>query len=434
MDRKHFIKTFATMAGGLTLVNCSNDLFSDMAGEDGPLEAISIDDAKNWFETEYLSTMRAARKTEDDKKHKRKASWSRAQKPQNAAKRDYVWVPIDYEGDGRPGVVMYDEQTMFKKELSKYYLQPIIEGLIVTKIGNKNRAFLAQIAYDMQEVAANNFVIEKDKFTGTLLKVDWDDNLINGVTYEKGKPMKGFANPTEPTGNARTNECVYVLISSVNTYSVNTQNEVIIHVHNTWQPICDGSGGGSSNGGFNYFGNGNYGGGGGGGDNNFPGGSGYYDPLIHSDAGNITYPPPLPQIYNFNLGVAIKQPGADRDTMNNNLKETLYAINMVSGIQGMTWEKAAALAKSIGGNINTYTPTIVVLGKTFNVVSASLGIVGAVTSVPQAYIALTDGNVTWEDARAGIAAAATVGGIFAGGWLAVGLGTISLAIAIYDHP
>jgi hypothetical protein len=285
----------------------------------------------------------------------------------------------------------------------------------------------------MQEVAANNFVIEKSKFTGTLLKVDWDDNLINGVTYEKGKPMKGFANPSESTDNARTNECVYVLISSVNTYSVNTQNEVIIHVHNTWQPICDGSGNGSSNGGFNYFGNGNYGGGGSGG-NNFPGGSGYYDPLIHSDAGNITYPPPLPQIYNFNLPVAIREPGADRTVMNNNLKETLYAINMIASIQGMTWDKASALAKSIGGNVDNFTPTFVFLGRTFNTISVTFGVAGVVTSLPGVIIGFTDGDISNEDWRAAGAVIATGVGIWAGGWIAVGLGAVSLGIAIYDHP
>lgn len=422
------------MAGGMTLVSCSDDLFADLVDETGPLEDISIEEAKSWFEGDYLPNLRLnQRPAAGGKSHKRKAAWERAQKPENAAKKEYVWVPVDYEDDARPGIVIYDEDTKFKKELSKYYLQPVIEGLIVIKSGKKNRAFLAQIAYDMQEMAANNFVLEKSKFTGTLLKVDWDDNLINGLTYEKGTPLKGFKNLSDvDESNGRAAGCDYTLLSSVNSYYVNSVGEVVIVVHNTWSGGCDGSGSGSSNGGFNYFGNGSYGGGGGNGTG--PGTSGYYDPLVHSDAGNITYPPPISQIYNFNLPVAIREPGADRTIMNNNLKETLYAINMIAGIQGMTWDKASALAKSIGGNVDNFTPTFVVLGKTFNTISVTFGVAGVVTSLPGVIIGFTDGNISNEDWRAAGAVIATGVGIWAGGWIAVGLGAVSLGIAIYDHP
>ncbi|WP_026632535.1 hypothetical protein [Dyadobacter alkalitolerans] len=431
MDRKHFIKTFATMAGGLTLVNCSNDLITEMVEETDLLEDISIEDAKLWFENDYLPQLRQSQRTSGDRIHKRKAAWDRAQKPQNKKKKEYVWVPIDYEDEARPGIVVYDEETLFKKELSKYYLQPVIEGLIVIKVGKKNLAFLAQIAYDMQEVAANNFVIDKSKFTGTLLKVDWDDNLINGVTYEKGIPMKGFADVNEKSSNERTQTCYYFLQGTMNTWYVNSYDELVIVVHNVWSGWCDGSGSATGNGGFGGFGGGSTGGGGSGGD--YPGSGSYYDPYVHSDAGNIQYPPPLPQIYNFNVSNAIAAPGNDRLVMNNNLKETMFAINTVASIQGITWEKASALIKSIGGNINNYTPTIVIAGKTFNVISFSLGGVGLLTSIPSAYITLTDGQMNWADARAAVSVVATTASIFASGWVAVSLGTISLGIMIYEE-
>jgi hypothetical protein len=58
MNRKHFIKTFAAMAGGVTLVSCSNDLIGDLVEEAEPLDAISVEDAKNWFESQYLPNLK----------------------------------------------------------------------------------------------------------------------------------------------------------------------------------------------------------------------------------------------------------------------------------------------------------------------------------------------------------------------------------------
>jgi hypothetical protein len=432
MDRKNFIKTFATMAGGLTLVNCSNDLITEMVDETESLEDISIEDAKLWFENDYLPQLSQSQKTTGDRGHKRKAVWDRAQKPKNKKNKEYIWVPIDYEDDARPGVVIYDEETLFKKELSKYYLQPVIEGLIVIKVGKKNLAFLAQIAYDMQEVAANNFVINKSKFTGTLLKVDWLDNLINGVTYEMGNPITGFAGPNEKSVNERTQTCNYTLSGTMNTWYVNAANELVIVVHNVWSGYCDGSGAGTGNGGFGGFGGGTTGGGGGGGD--YPGSGSYYDPYVHSDAGNIQYPPPLAQIYNFNLTNAIAAPGNDRVIFDNNLKETMYAINMVTSIQGMTWDKAAALAKAVGGNVDLYTPTFVIGAKVFNTISVGFGIAGLATSVPQMIIGMTDGDITGADLRSLGTVLGTAAGIYFGGWIAVTIGVVSIGVAIYDRP
>jgi hypothetical protein len=432
MNRKHFIKTFAAMAGGVTLVSCSNDLIGDLVEEAEPLDAISVEDAKNWFESQYLPNLKTGvRLNGNGKSHKRKAAWERAQKPKNAAKKDYVWVPIDYEDNARPGVVIYDENTLFKKELSKYYLQPVIEGLIVVKVKNETRAFLAQVAYDMQAVAANNFIIEKSKFSGTLLKVDWDDNLINGVTYEKGQPVKGFKDANDVNNNnGRVTGCDLTLIASMNTYYVNSSGELVIVVHNTWAGSCDGSGAGTSNGGFGGFGDGNYGGGGAGGTY----GGSYYDPYVHSDAGNIQYPPPLAQIYNFNMTKAIQAPGPDRITLNNNAKEALYAVGLAASTLGLTWAKADALAKAVGGNIDEFLPTVTVLGRKFGVIGAAIGTVELLTGTPQLIIGLTDGNISNEDwiniAQAGLG----IAGLVTTGWVAVGIGAVSVGIAIATAP
>src|SRR5690606_29583780 len=113
-------------------------------------------------------------------------------------------------GCGRPwimrarpgrGVILYGEDTRYRLKLGKYFLQPIIEGIVVVKTGGENRAFLAQLACDPFALAANGHKLEKPTFTGTLLRADWDDNPIDGAVFEKGEMIRGFTNPANAAAN-----------------------------------------------------------------------------------------------------------------------------------------------------------------------------------------------------------------------------------------
>ena len=97
----------------------------------------------------------------------------------------------------------------------------------------------------MVELTNNNYVIDKATLSGTLLKVDWDDNLINCIIYERGNLINEFIN-SEDKGckNARVADCTYMFTDSWNSWHVNSNNELVIVVHNTWSAICNGSGAG----------------------------------------------------------------------------------------------------------------------------------------------------------------------------------------------
>src|SRR5690606_31824155 len=169
MKRDRFIKTLATLAGGLTVVGCSPDLIDEMAAPDGTPGDLSIGEAEDWFNGEYLSRFSKSQNERRGKTHRRNVEWKKAQKPKNNKNKEFgwVWAPLDYEGPARPGVILYDEDTRYRLELGKYFLQPIIEGIVVVKTGGENRAFLAQLACDPFALAANGHKLEKPTFTGT---------------------------------------------------------------------------------------------------------------------------------------------------------------------------------------------------------------------------------------------------------------------------
>src|SRR5690606_5006962 len=147
MKRDRFIKTLAALTGGLTVVGCSPDLIDEMAALDGTPGDLDIGEAEKWFNGEYLSGFSHHQNERRGKTHRRNAAWKKAKKPKNNKNKEFgwVWVPLDYGGPDRPGVIMYDEDTRYRLELGKYFLQPIIEGIIVMKVGRENKAFLAQI-------------------------------------------------------------------------------------------------------------------------------------------------------------------------------------------------------------------------------------------------------------------------------------------------
>ncbi|QHT66802.1 hypothetical protein GXP67_09095 [Rhodocytophaga rosea] len=426
MKREHFLKTIAAFAGGLTVVSCSPDLLEEIViPEETALENLSIEEAQKWFNNVYLPKASILRVASDDKKHRRKAAWSRAKKPKNSKNKElgWVWVPIDYEDSARPGVVLYDEETKYRLELDKYFLQPVIEGLIVIKVKNENKAFLAQIAYDPFELEANEYKLEKDKFTGTLLRTDWNDILIDGTSYSKGKNVGSFINPENNAfKNARIENCTY--------YSVNYQTWYIdngvftVVAHTAWSTVCDGSG----NGGWGDSG------GGSGSSSGGTGGGAYYDPLVSSGGGGTggwVYPTNM--LYNFNLANAIATNGTDRLNMNVNVTRTLYVVSLATTITGWSLDKATALARCVGGNVNSYCPLASTLGK-------RIGVVGVLVSGTQLYMGIADNGWQWNQdgwnlaqlVLGGTALAAAT--ILAAPWVAVVAGGISIGIAVYTRP
>src|SRR5690554_1502108 len=141
MKRDQFIKTLATLTGGLTVVGCHPSLIDEIVAPDGTPDDLSIGEAEKWFNGEYLARFSSFQNERRGNTHRRNATWKKAQKPRNRRNKDFgwVWVPLAYEGQARPAVILYDEDTLYRRELGKYFLQPIIEGIVVVKSGGENK-------------------------------------------------------------------------------------------------------------------------------------------------------------------------------------------------------------------------------------------------------------------------------------------------------
>lgn len=261
MNRQEFLKTIALFTGGLTVVSCNPMLIDDMLAPGESPEDLSISEAEKWFNEEYLPNTSKFRISNNGKSYKRKASWKRAQKPKNNENKEFgwVWTPLDYDDDARPGIIVYNEETSYKKDLGKYYLQPIIEGIVVIKVNNETKAFLAQLAYDPFELESNNFQLDKETFTGTLIRSDWNDNVIDGTTFVNGQIIQGFTNPNNASSNsivgeenARVSNCIHLTIDYT-TWYIDEDDVFTLVGHTSWAVVCDESGNGGWGGGGGVY-------------------------------------------------------------------------------------------------------------------------------------------------------------------------------------
>lgn len=447
MKRDRFIKTLAILTGGLTAVGCNPSLIDDMVAPDDTLDDLSIDEAEKWFYSEYLSKFNDFQNEKRDKTHRRSAAWKKAKKPKTKKNTNFgwVWVPLDYTGNERPAVVIYDDETKYKVELSRYFQQPIIEGLVVMRVREVNTAFLGQIAYDPFALEANGYKLEKENFTGTLIRSDWNDVPLDGSTFVNGKMIAGFSNQNTDfvdlrSEKARIESCssLYVTYVTVTTAFLNNEYHTTIENHNSWINVCvDGSG----NGGWSGSGRcgdcpgdnneGSYsevGGGSGNISHPYYDGDGFYDPLVNSGAGISRGIYPTNSYHNFNLEKAISVNGADRRDMNANLRNTLFATELSTGISTWSFAKADALARSAGLNLKRSFPLIFKGVTRIGYASAIYGAINAIIVVKEG------GDLTKEEmimlgagVIVGAAAALTTG------WIAVGLGAVSLGITIYQE-
>lgn len=434
MKRSEFLKTILTFSGGLTVVSCNPMLIDDILPKDGVLGDISIGDAEKWFNDIYLKKFQGGENARI--KFSRKCRWEGATKPKNSKTNKefgWIWVPIEYETNERPGIVIYTDETKYKLELKELYQQPIMEAMIFVKINGENVGFLAQVAVDPFEIAKNNYIIDKSVFTGTILKTEWNNSLIEGTTFVNGVIETVMFNSQNPLSsakvnslkNARIQDCYYYNVYYTSWY-VDSEGVFTLVGHSQWASVCNGTGGG-----WGDSGGGDSGGGGGitqGG----TGGGVYWDPLVSSGGGSTTgwvYPPSA--LYNFNLQAAIANAGTDRLNLNVNVLRTITLLDLTNSLASFSYDKALALARSIGGVSAQELQLLSHLGKRIGVVGVTIGTV-------QVVIGLADGEFTWnEDGWNGINLALGITTTLiltstAPIWVVPTLGLVSCGIAVYS--
>lgn len=418
MKREEFLKTAAIFAGGFTFAGCSKDLITELTGE-GKLDSLSIAEAEKWFSEVYLNKYTGLR-TEDggQKKYKRKANWGKANNKKDERKQDFIWVPVEYEDDQIPGVILMDENSTYKQALGKYLVQPIIEGMVVTKKKNTTEAALIQIAFDPTSVRKNGNKLNLSKFTGTLLRADWDDNATDVILFKDGQKTEAYA--AEGSNNTRVSGCfeIEVVYQTVGVlYHMDGTYEWTVTLHKVRRMSCTpmgtSPGSGSVGGGVSVNGGAYYGG---------------------SSSSNGVDIPNTHQAYlrpNYIVKDALGRNGSQRALLNQRVNDFLEATAV--GVSALDWTlvKAEALAKVLGAELKTFFPYAEVFGKRVGGLSLILDgieVYGVWDEAGRNWNNLT----TWNQVKIivfGTGAIAFVAGAF---WLAAAAGTVSFGMAVVE--
>lgn len=393
MKRNQFLKNTLVLASGGFLLSCKSELITEFLSLDST-ETPNIDEAKKWFQNRYLSLSNNpnSRTIENTKKYKRTADWDKAKVTKDLKKQECIMVPISYQTSDVPGFIMWDENTLYRKELARYFAQPIIECLVVYKEKGQYYSFLVQISYDRFNVKKKNNSIDLDRLTGFILKADYEDNLIDGAKLIDGKVVGTFSS----TRGARVQSC-YTVSTSYTTVSVSSCGsncyEVNFTLYTSNQTFC-----------FNDSGD-------------------YYQSVLPADlvAGGSGYNPTYEYIRTYNPKNAICNPGSsDRAIMLDNIKDVLSITGLVNSINGFSLDKAEAIARSVGGNITQYKGIV-----------NGVGVVGIVIGTIQLGVGLADGVTLEEEGLNTIQLTLGIAAFAAGGWIAVAAGAVSIGIAVY---
>ncbi len=427
MKRTEFIKNLALSLGGTTLFACESDLIDSLLPK-AEYEILEIDEAKDFFEKDYMKRF-SNFKINGENHHNRKAKWEKAfkekkkKKNENDKDEEFVVVPIEYDENKFPAIMMYTDETKYLEKIPRAGSLPIKEYLIVYKNKNKNEAFLAQVcAHPSDNIPIINNSVELAAFTGLLIKADWEDKPATGFKYEKGQLKSYF--DTNSNINAKVQDCfmtyygyqtvtiqpcsgnygitysgacleaVYTYYTSINWVCTN---------YATFDPYSP------------YFYYPNYTSGG-----NSSGGNSI-SPLL-----DTRYYPNNSQ--GFNTKRVVCNVGDDRQKFNNIIASTTSALGLVADISGFSLDKAEAISRSLGASLNKYAPVAGQIGR-------KIGYAGILLDGYQLGIGLKDGTFDLDlNSDLGNAAqlALGVGAIFVGPWVAVAFGAVSIGIAVYQ--
>jgi hypothetical protein len=196
--------------------------------------------------------------------------------------------------------------------------------------------------------------------------------LLEGSLLVDGKVQRSFRSGSQK--GARLQECHQEYYEyQVVTVDSCGQNctEVTVTLYRGYQTVCSEGGdfgGGGSGAEYEPGVGGNGGGSSGGGTG---GGSTGGVPLV--------IPGP-----NFNLQNAVNTPGPDREVMNTQLKDALFATGLATNITGWSFDKAEALARSIGAELTLVRQ-----------LADGVGFAGLAIDSYQLYMSVSDGK-DWD--------------------------------------
>ncbi|WP_353720318.1 hypothetical protein [Dyadobacter sp. 676] len=312
----------------------------------------------------------------------------------------------------RPGALIVEENAPWKKELAQYLTQPVIEGMVVTKVKNKTEAYLVQLAYNHNKVRENGKRLDLSELDGVIIRADWDDTPSEIITFRNGRKIEIYAPESQ---NLRTSGC-YVIeyISQRVEVFVNPDGTYrwVVYLHKSYRYSCSNGAapgtsigaGVSTNGGPYYGGTGGV--------------------MDGTETGTETYLRP-----NYQIGPALTSNGSQRALLNGRLADFLSATGTAVSILDWSIQKAEALANVVGAPLKTYFPEAVIFGK-------RVGLVGVVLDGREVFIAYSDAGLnwnnmsTWDQAKAIIWGVGATAFVFEFFWLGAAAATVSIGMGV----
>jgi hypothetical protein len=421
MNREIFLKSVVALAGGTFIASCERSLNIDpLENELIDISDVPIEEIKNWFTNKYLSGSARA----GNQPFKRKLDWDKAKNMKANNGKSLKWVPISYDDNNRPAIITWTDKTRYREDLKDSFIMPAIEGFVVypKNSDDKFEGLLSQIAYDPYATQSR---FNKNNFTGSLLLKTWDDE-IKYVSEFLGGKMTGFYDSDLTAKNAGARPSDWVIIdTSYQTTSCAIDEGTgelswTVTYHNQSSSVWISSGVVppdatyvSSD--FNYYGP--YGGGAGGG----------YSP------GGGTYSAP-PTTYNYN-DLVIGPTNSNREVFLDRLGKTLWATGLATSLTDFSYSKALTTIKAIGIDTTTLYPDGALVASNLNVLGRAVSGMAIGVSVGSLVIGLADGEFTWEEDGVNLLQLGLgVTAIAIGGWVAVGIGAVSVAVAVYYRP
>lgn len=416
MKRNEFIQNLAVLGGSFTLLSCGDELISEFVGDGG--ESISVEEAQKWFDEQYLPKFKGVRESggNDKKTYKRKAKWDKAEKRKGKDDQEFVWVPVEYEQSlFLPGIVLMDEKTQWKQDVAQYLVEPLIEGFVVKKGKKNTEGALMQLSFSPFSAKREGTKLDLSQYTGSLIKTDWDDNVVEMINYKNGTEVERFE---QNVTNGRTAQC-YVIEVTYQTVEVQLTPEGtyiwVVKLHKRQRLSCGTTGGSTNlgggvsvNGGLFQFN---------------PGGNG----------GGMTDIPNTQQTFirpNYVVKDALDRNGSQRALLNQRLDDFCKAIGPTLSFIDWNNSMGEAITKIVGAqNLKVVYPVSQVVGRTF-------GAMSLIMDGREVWILMVNGSMrfqdldNWDKAKVVLLGAAATAFFFEIWWLAVASATMSVGMAV----
>lgn len=152
---------------------------------------LSVEEARTWFETEYLALIESANQTEESfwNRYQKQPEWDKA-RTSHLANEAVVELPLSFP-DKRPGFTLEGEGIPEDNKASTFFRLVIaqngageMEAKLMTIMGD-----FTYLREGKTELTDNTYLEKTDDFSGQVLFHDWNGKFLHGEVYEAGSQI-----------------------------------------------------------------------------------------------------------------------------------------------------------------------------------------------------------------------------------------------------